>query len=116
MLFMLAMALKFLAAFMLFILAVALNALGALRLRATGFAVAGEAGEAEIPEWLATTAFLVALRFVIRDFFWIAMVLSLLEIFDFGNFDRLSALIFQVQAGGQTLAPRFPGKSGVFLG
>jgi hypothetical protein len=113
MLFMLAMALKFLAAFMLFILAVALNALGALRLRATGFAVAGEA---EIPEWLATTAFLVALRFVIRDFFWIAMVLSLLEIFDFGNFDRLSDLIFQVQAGGQTLAPRFPGKSGVFLG
>jgi hypothetical protein len=42
-----------------------------------GLRVAGV--DAGVAEWLAVTAFLVALRLVIKDFFWIAMVLSLLE-------------------------------------
>jgi hypothetical protein len=68
---------------MLFRLAEAFKALEDLKLRITGLAVAGVA---EIPEWLAVTAFLVALRLVIKDFFWIAMVLSLLEFFELLKF------------------------------
>jgi hypothetical protein len=59
--------------FMLFMLAAPFRALVPLKLRTAGLSVPAVDKAAVL---LATTAFLVALRLVIRDFFWMAIFIS----------------------------------------